>query len=358
MKSNKKAIVALTLAGLGGLYVVGRITEQIPAIHKLVFGKSIDGLVNNFPGTIPNVESIEKYLVPDSRYLLVYVRQKHSVDSFAENKDIVETMRKELSGLDEGVRKEFIDAYLRLVHSEGLVMAFRTQIDIVTILDFLLKYFSLKDVYKEGLTVEDEPNFNRARETYREGLKQLEYFEPQAEFSRHQSSELEAMLSNRASEKEPREELSKRKEFLAAYEKLKKESDDMKKKAVEDLGAVGPMFLDGIIDLRPVERKELQSRAKRLLYESIVDKAKEEEAERLVHDERERTSLELIVNGLEESDREVAILVYGGAHNFRERIEKEWNLNQRNKKFSVITITPASYDKESNVVYPWEKEKK
>ncbi len=135
---------------------------------------------------------------------------------------------------------------------------------------------------------------------------------------------------------------------------VKKEEEAAKKRTEKieinswyNLGAIRALVLNTNIVLLPGISYELQRRAIGRLID-IVKSNKNEEVrnallkDRLMMDEREDYSIKLVDRTFSRKKR-VLFIIYGGAHNFRDNIEK-WNRNNPSRKMSLITITPKDYE--------------
>jgi len=89
-----------------------------------------DEFLIDFPNCIPGAGRINKYLIPDSSYCLVHIRQVHPTENMFEDD------KKEVT---------------------------KVQKDIYSILSFLIEKNNIKEVYQEGLGVEIEEEINRTK---------------------------------------------------------------------------------------------------------------------------------------------------------------------------------------------------
>ena len=86
------------------------------------------------------------------------------------------------------------------------------------------------------------------------------------------------------------------------------------------------------IKILPAEKAELHDKA--ILNPTNKD---------IVNDARENALLKIISN----YNEPLSITTYGANHNFKDNIEA-WNINNPDKKFSLIVITPKSLYREKN----------
>ncbi len=287
--------------------------------------------VANFPEKIPGAAKIKKYNTPGAKYCLVHVRQIHQVEGMSED------------------RKRDVKV---------------VQEDIYNILDYLVKNAGLNEAYVEAIpnggeelqklktnvtktsTDLEDVNYELEASGIRMAeneLKFLEYERDNCDFEvwvygEKKAEEMSKKRENRIKELKEKTIPQKIKE-RTEYEQSIRLS---KKKREIDADAIDRLHLEGRIDVKAAETFEGNVRAdiSCTKYKSNVNSVTEAEFDSVVLEDRENILLGLVSG----NNDTYAVCVYGGAHNWHNNI-KDWNKQYPDNKFSLIEVTPESYEK-------------
>jgi len=267
------------------------------------------------PLKITSSGRVEEFMVPDSAYTLIHIRQLHEpIDRKIpyEDKNRIENVHKEIA------------AIIRKLHNDS----------------------NLKGIYMEGVDSKLAANLNEYISAERESKRgSLSYLEKSIKEDERNLLELESRLSDL----ESRTDISQEQidSFKNALESLKKAQRILEKSAenVAVLRNKMPVSHSTIIDFAMETGLEIRASEIPEIYKRATDIAamgiySGKEFERYVLNDREDSVLALV------SSREdpLAIVVYGGRHDFRDNVAF-WNSIFPDKKFSLVVIHPKAYYK-------------
>ncbi len=271
--------------------------------------------LQKFPEKIPEAKSVEKHEVPDSRYVLVHIRQTHSISD-------------EL--IKHGLRRSNYRATqsaIRKSREQINKLVAESQRNIYRIAYYLNNHLGVEEFYPEGLTQEERGKIIKRYYAYRQ---ELENYEARIRMQRRRYVAVSYRRFGNSAEAEAYREAGnviwRRREKVAAYDFVP--------------GALLKLAYEGYITLLAAENKKVHSRALDILMEEYPGCFNEAQKAR-------RMNLLRIIAG---DERSYAVTSWGANHDFRDVIE-EWNEANPEEKFSYIRITPNSYNRTRKRTY-------
>jgi len=250
---------------------------------------------------MPGVKSIEKYGNEEAVNTLIYIRQAHrlegiNLNTFPELKNLVE----------------------------------KVQGDIREITGYLNSTYGLKDIYMEGLTLEDIKTISSVPQVLRTVEETIgELRKVYGEFDK-----------------------TKLGEAFEAYQRLRTQASDLTNHVNGMLGGVADLFLSEKANIKPSETRksnesasELMDYTVNLFNGGIHDSKKFKDIAERAMGGREEATMNLIgADVFKQGHPEIRnpVLIYGGSHDFKDDVEK-WNRDNYKSGINLIVITPSSY---------------
>ncbi len=331
-------------------YVYNESTHVVaPRNFDLLYDSEANKELFNFPVNIPGASKVEKYITPNAKYCLVHVRQIHTGENLS-------------------------DASLKKVEN--------VQDDIYKILIYLCDNNKLKDVYCEAVSsLKDEELFSLRAKYFKLEDKIDNMHGNNGDWIKERISELENILKRgkddigfciRVTREYPNDKNGDEKYMT----KLKKELEEYKRKLPEAIKfdqeirnsrqelfkyhTIERISYERGIRIISAEKTELNIEAIESFKKANKDGMRITEFNKKVLDNREDALLEIVASIKE---KPMAFVVYGGAHewggsksfgesyflarneiiNFTKDNIYAWNNTHKDKKFSLIEITPKSY---------------
>jgi len=246
-----------------------------------------DTLLDQFPTEILGAAHVKKYAAPGAQHVLVHVRNLHSADKLSDKK------------LQEVVQ---------------------VQHEVYTILSYLVDNASLRDVYIEGMCIENNNQafLNKARRNYLIQRKSIADW---------------------------------KKEYKDKGVALPKDIQRFVKEREAYVGSFIRLFAEGKLNIKPAEKRSVRELEEKLRKKDNL------QAEVVLMDGREDAALDIISKNKDK----LAVIVYGGRHawgglescdvGYYSRLSffgrkdniAEWNKEHPYNKFSLIEITPKTY---------------
>jgi DNA repair exonuclease SbcCD ATPase subunit len=322
------------------------------ALEDIANDTEANRLLWEFPEEIPGARKVDKYVVDDARYCLVHIRQAHLV------KDISEENKEKVA---------------------------KVQADIYKSLSYLCDNNELKGVYAEAIVPETESlpqimadlghvgdrlnnslnySYRHEQETLKKEIKNLE--KRIKDYSDEKEIPIELLLEGKSDKKDFQEyisgleqELKRKKDKLKDVEKnidAKKQEINKNKEERFKYSAVNKLVYEGKLKVIAAETL-YHNMLGEIFIEEEGDWKKDVEKIKKVVDDREDVLLKII----DSRANTMNVSVYGGAHawggndsfgdeySLSNRISvkdniAEWNKKHPDRKFSLIEITPESYD--------------
>lgn len=306
---NRRKFLAgagIGLLGLigGGFYLLNKETEA-------------NRLLREFPNEISGAREVRKYKTGGAKYCLVHIKQIH---------------------------------YVRFIKEESMKEVREVQTDIYNIVSELVNRGLTSDIYGEGVVDEE---FEKKIITDRKGSDEilLKSFEKYRnirlgnyneainilELELRDESKINSKYPNINEAESYKNDLKQR---IIKLKKLKDEEKELRSETEKSMNlyksnksALEKLVEEGKIKLFAAETYDAN-------YKGILAKKGDSDYENKVLDDRENVLLDIIG----QRDLVFNVVVYGGAHNFLDNIEK-WNIKNPDKKFSLVEIFPKYYIK-------------
>lgn len=307
MKRFLKNSVVLASILLSGCYELKKATDFNPtAPNKYLY---------SFPEKIPRIESVKKLPVHNAKACLVHFRNLH---------------------------------YRSDTPEDRLVYALDVQKDLYQAISFLADRQLVSHVYQEGLTEKLKSIEDDLTETEIEIVRELN--PGLKERTERKITELQEAIREENLSKKPgdlEDKMRYHQDVLTTIETLKaslpdmESSDDIFRRYLERSflvrGAEVRLRVEGKLELRIGEDEELNRKSNQIVlrYHLIDPKI----SQKVIYEDREDKLLEII----HQDEEDIAITVFGGGHDFRDNI-RNWNRKNPNHKYSLIVITPESYN--------------
>jgi len=326
------------------------------AERKALNALPVADFLKKLPKNMKGASKVETLVNPaDAKYCLVHIRQIH--DDGLSPKDLLKMMKKVEKGeqVDEPMIPVQTDIHLILLHLRSV-------------------YGGKFDVHSEGLT----PRSNEPRARMTAVLEQsAEMLDKLGELEKRDEKALADLLLKEAKETDEDKKktlslaVTKQREQLKRIREMK---TDMTAKIREnrpmltDLNifnlAAGYLANGGNIRLKPAETDEIRLEITKTLFSTLsisdkLEKEKNEDKQKELIKELKTTverMLFLRMDGREDALLEigknpaapVTVSVYGGAHDWKNNVEA-WNKKNPKEKYSLVVITPTSYDASSEL---------
>ncbi|MCH7568680.1 MAG: hypothetical protein IIA87_04635 [Nanoarchaeota archaeon] len=310
-KANR--LIGAGLIGLAGaLSGCGERTETVDTglEEKIVENAQPTGLeiseanqfLRAFPDEIPGIESVEKYETPGADQTIVHIRQRHYFNP--DNLHIHRVINEEIESLRESI-KEFEEDFPEEASEMRRAINRSIEIGRLGVREYFTEVINVqKNIFQSLIYLQKEIGLG---ETRVEGV--------------HRDYEEEKLMDHIN---------------LIYAEVINKgyfTKEEAEEKEVVFLGGAAHMLWSrGMIDIKPAETKEANLKALEVFLDSNSSASEREKYSKKI---REDVFLDLVDAGGER----YSVVVYGALHDWRDNIN-EWNRDNPDNKFSLITMTP------------------
>ena len=304
--------------------------------------RSAEDYFKDFPEKIRGASRIDKYWTEGARHILVHIRQAHTSSAPAM---YFEAKRQNPDYTDEELMKK-VEEFRKDVHE--------FQFNIVTIYADLMRRYSLRFIYPEGLSVDGALFERRVLDILRdrEDGNVLEDVERSIEALERELKD-EGAIRRRFSD--PRQTEGYKTFLRANKEDLERQRPDLERRVEiensvlqlwEGMGAAGKVAFIDDVDLRPIEERPID-----------ISELPDMLADFSIFDGREDFALQKLA----EYGDPISLVQFGGAHAWggkescgdgyslkgrpssKDNIA-EWNKQHPDKKFALIEILPEGYE--------------